>query len=138
MTEIKATHMRAFIMDLLKIQLGGYTIWNQVEVDLAIMCADLPEASTEEKKEQLIKGLQEIKTYLLKKEIDPEMIKFLDEESDRYHQTKQISLYEDQEDQLEKGIVDKYARLSYGTEGIMGIHLAYNYEQLKKLTNGVS
>jgi len=128
---------RAVIMDLLKQKFGGFTIWTRVETDIALMCSDLPEPTNEDKKNKLVEGLKQIKTYLLEKSVEEEDLQFLDEELERYENTRQISLYMDEDDQISDEVVEKYARLGYGSEGIVGIHLGLNYNQLKRLTNGV-
>lgn len=124
-------------MDLLKSHFIGFDIWRTIEPKLAMLCADLDEPTTEPKKLKVITGLNRIKKYLMDCEVNPENLRFLDDETDRYRYTRQISLYVEKDDYIERDIIDKYSRLSYGSEGVMGIHLPYSYEQVKKLTNGV-
>lgn len=124
-------------MDQLKSHFIGFSIWKTIEPQLAMLCADLDEPTTEPKKLMVITNLNKIKKYLMDKDIESENLHFLDEEIDRYKYTKQISLYVEKDDYIEQSIIEKYSRLSYGSEGVMGIHLPYSYEQLKKLTNGV-
>ena len=124
-------------MDMLKTNFGGFTLWDRIEVDLAILCADLPEITKETKTKELVDGLTRIKTYLEEQDVPSKDLNFLDEEIDRYQNTKQISLYVEEEDYVDKSVIEKYSRLSMGTEGVMGIHLPYNYKQIKRLTNGV-
>lgn len=137
MTEIGSTSIRAMMMELLKTKFGGFSIWSKIEADLAILCADLPESTNDEKSAGIIVGLRAIKDFLLEQHISPDEVEFIDEEIERYSETKQISLYVEEDDKVEENVIDKYARLSMGTEGVMGIHLQYNYQQLCKLTNGV-
>lgn len=137
MTQIKASSIRAVILDILKQNLSAYTIWDTIEGDLILKCTNLPEVTSEAKKKELLKGLRDIKKFLQDKDVDESKLKFLDEEIDRYKYTKQISLYEETEDMVEQEVINKYARMGTQTEGVVGIHLAYSYEQLKRLTNGV-
>lgn len=124
-------------MDMLKEKFGSMLLWRRIEGELAVLVSGIPEASTEEKKEQLIKSLRDVKDFLVKNEISPEELDFLDEEIERYAHTKQISLYEEKEDQISQEDIKRYSRQSAEKEGIVGIHLNYNYEQLRRLTNGV-
>jgi len=136
-TEIKSSAIRAVIMDLIKSKFAGFTLWRRIEANIAILCSELPELTDDSKRNKLITKLNEIKKYLLEQGVEETELDFIDEEIDRYEQTKQISLYVETDDEVDPEIIDKYSRLGYGSEGIMGIHLAYNYSQLKRLTNGV-
>lgn len=129
--------IRSVVMDLLKTEFGGYTLWSRIETDLALLVSDLPDASKEDNKEEIIVGLKKIKQFLIDKEIPENNLLFLDEEIDRYDMTKQISLYEESEDWLDDAVSEKYAKMGFNSEGIVGIHLPLSYEQLKKLTNAV-
>ncbi len=138
MDEIMSTNQRAIIMDLLKIKFQGFVFWERIEPTLAISCSKIPDViGTNKKKGILIGILKEIKEFLVEEGVTPSELAFLDEEIERYEYTKQISLYEEKEGCVEPEIIDKYSRLGYGTEGVVGIHLPYNYEQLSKLTNEV-
>jgi hypothetical protein len=137
MTGIKSTSIRAVMMDMLKTKFGGFSSWNKMEADLAILCADLPEDISDDSKLGIIAGLKAIKDFLLEKDILLDETVFIDDEIERLTETKQISLYVEEDDQIDDDTIEKYSRLSVGTEGVMGIHLPFNYSQLSKLTNGV-
>lgn len=137
MVEIKSSSYRSIIMEMLKEKFSSYIIWEKIEVDLAIMCSDLPEVDNEEKKIKMIMQLKRIKNFMLEHEAPKEDLEFLDEEIQRYQYTKEISLYHEQDTYIDNHLVNRYAQMSYGTEGVVGIHLDLNYEQLKRLTNGV-
>jgi len=137
MTEVSSSSIRTVIMDAIKTRFGGFTIWSRIETDIALMCSDLPDVTNEERRVRLVDGLKKIKDYLVKNGVEEGDAKFIDEEIDIHENTKQISLYTDEEDRVEKEIIDKYAHVGRGQEGIVAIHQAYNYTQLKKLTNGV-
>lgn len=128
---------RAVIMDLLKNKLSGFTFWTKIESKIALFCAELPEINSEGQKEEFISKLKSIKEYLLDEELTEESVSFLDEEIERYDKTKTISLYVDEEDDLDYSIIENYSKLGAGTEGVVGIHHNFNYSQLSKLTNGV-
>lgn len=137
MTEIQSSSMRAVIMDLIKTKFGAYTLWDRIEADIAVKCANLPEIIDDTKRIKFIKGLLDLKNYLIDQRIEPSDLKFLDEEIERFENTKQISLYEEKDDYIDNEIVKKYSNIGFGTEGVVGVHLALNYEQLRRLTNGV-
>ncbi len=137
MADVKSASTRMVLMDMLKTKFGGFAFWSKIEVQLAMLCADLPEVTSEEKKEELVRGIRGIKAFLLEKDICLDELGFLDEEIERYEQSKQISLYIEEEDRVDPEVIERYARLGMGSEGVIGIHLPYNYTQLKKLTNGV-
>jgi len=138
MDKIISSSQRAIIMDLLKTKFSSFVFWNRIEADLAIKCSEIPEVVEDNKKrDKLIEILKDIKSFFIEQGVIPDELAFIDEEIDRYKYTKQISLYEEKEDYMDPEIIEKYARLGYGTEGVIGIHLPYNYRQLSKLTNGV-
>jgi len=135
--EIESSNPRAVIMELVKEKFKHLLAWDRMEAPIALLCSEIPEATNEKQKEELIKSLKKIKNYLKEQGINLKELTFLDEEIERYAHTKQISLYKEKDDVVPTEIIEKYSRLSYGNEGIVGIHLNYNYEQLRKLTNGV-
>lgn len=125
------------IMDLIKEKFKVYSLWRRIESDIAILCSRIPEATSTERKDKVVKILKEIKSFLIENDVAVKELDFLDEEIERYEKTIQISKYEELTDSLDKEIIDKYSRFDLEGEGIIGIHLGLNYEQLKKLTNGV-
>jgi len=129
--------IRANIMALLKTHFFGLSIWKEYEADIAILCSGLPEPVNKERKKALILGLSQIHDFLIEKGVDKDDLGFLDNEIEVYRKTKQISLYAESEDRVSKDVIDRYANLSMGAEGIMGIHLPLNYAQLAHLTNAV-
>jgi len=135
--EIKSSSQKAIIMELLKNSFGGYAMWRRIESELALMCSSIPEDINAKNKQEFLDILTRIKTYLMSEGVENEDLRFLDEEIERHKETKQISLYQEAEDQVEQEWIAKYSRVGYNTEGIVGIHLGFNYEQLKRLTNGV-
>jgi hypothetical protein len=137
--EIRSTSQGEVIMALLKDKLGVFAFWKRIEPDLAIICAGLPEVNSEEKKKEIVVSLKKLKTYLMQPGVDviEKDLDFLEDEIERYTLTKQISLYEEKDYAVDQEVINKYANIGTGTQGIVGIHLGYNYEQLKKLTNGV-
>jgi len=129
--------VRSDIMTLIKKRFGEFAVWERIESKVAILCAELTEPISENKKERFIQDLDGIRSYLNDSGIEREDLAFFDEEIDRHKFTKTISLYVEDDDAVEATIVEKYARLGAGTEGVVGIHKPYNYTQLSKLTNGV-
>ena len=125
------------MMEMLKNRFGGLALWSRIETEIALNCADLPEPNTKEKREEFIKKIKSLKSFLLEHDIQNEDLKFIDEEIELHEQTKMISLYEEKDDSLEPDVISGYSRLGKGTEGIVGIPQEYNYTQLSKLTNGV-
>lgn len=129
--------IRANIMGLLKTHFFGLSVWKEYEADIAILCSSLPEPIGEERKKELIDGLLKIRSFLIEKDIDEDELVFFDDEIEVYRKTKQISLYAESEDRVSKDVIDRYASLSLGSEGVMGIHLPLNYAQLGHLTSEV-
>lgn len=134
MTEIS---IRSVILEMLKSRFEGLSFWKRVEPEIASMCADLPEPSDEDKQKQFISRLIQIKDFFVKQDVPAEDLKFIDEEIERQEKTKTISLYREEEDSVDESVIRNYARLGKNTEGIVGIHQDFNYNQLKVLTNGV-
>ena len=124
-------------MEMIKTKFEGLSFWSRIEADIALMCAELIEPDTEEKKQTFLKQLKELKFFLSKQNVKTEDLQFIDEEIKLHEQTKMISLYEEKEDTIGEEVIQAYSRLGKGTEGIITIPQKYNYVQLSKLTNGV-
>lgn len=135
--EIKSNSIRAEIMEMLKIKFGGLSFWSRIEADIALLCAELPEPNTKEKRDEFIKQLKSLKLFLLDQNVLEKDLEFLDEEIELHEQTRMISLYEEKDDSLDPSAISGYSRLGKGSEGIVAIPQSYNYSQLSKLTNGV-
>lgn len=134
---MQSNSIRASMMNLLKTKFHELSLWKRIESDIAIMCSELPEPTTEEKKKEFVRDMDEIKLYLSDKGIESQDLVFIDEEVERHKYTRTMSLYIEEEDDIDNSIIEKYSRLGMGTEGVVGIHHPFNYTQLSKLTNGV-
>jgi hypothetical protein len=133
----KSTSIRSEIMELLKTKFGGFPFWSEIESDIAMMCAELPEPSTADKQEEFVKQLKTLKLYILQHNVSPDELVFVDDEIELYENSKMVSLYEEKDDSLEPSVISGYSRLGKGSEGIVAIPQQYNYKQLSALTNGV-
>jgi hypothetical protein len=134
---VKSQSIRSDILEMLKAKFGGLSFWKRVEPEIAVLCADLPEATDEEKQKILISKLKQIRDFFISQNVPLEDLDFIDDEIERQETTKTISLYREEEDSIDPIVIRNYARLGKNTEGIVGIHQNFNYNQLKKLTNGV-
>ena len=137
MVEIKTNSIRAEIMEMLKTKFNGLSFWKRIEAEIALMCANLIEPNTNEKRNEFIKQLKSLKIFLSKQDVPEEDLKFIDEEIELHDQTRMISLYEEKDDSIEDSVITSYSRLGKGSEGIVAIPQSYNYIQLSKLSNGV-
>lgn len=137
MTDIKTTSIRAEIMEMLKTKFGGFSFWSKIEAEVALMCADLIEPSTKEKRDEFVKQLKSLKSFISGQDVPEEELKFIDEEIELHEQTRMITLYEEKENTLDPSVISSYSRLGKGSEGIVAIPQPYNYSQLSKLTDGV-
>ena len=72
------------ISDLLKTNLEGLDIWNEIEGDIAVLCSDLPYVIHDSKRNDFIKMLKNIKTFLSEKDINPSDLKFMDKVIEKY------------------------------------------------------
>ncbi len=133
----EARSVRGEMMESLKERFGGLSLWSSIESDIALLCAELPEPSTKEKKREFIKHLKSLKGFISEKGIPDEDLKFIDEEIELYKQAKMISLYEEKEDDIDDLYIYSYSKVERGYEGIVSIPQPFNYIQLSKLTNGV-
>lgn len=137
MKKIESVKIREVLFQIIKSKFGGFSFWSFIESDVAIFCSDLSEPINSEKTKQLVKQLYQIKNFFLGHDVSPKELSFLDDEIERYEQTKTITLYEEEDDEVNPEDIEYYARHGGSTEGVVGIHLPYNYSQLSKLTNGV-
>lgn len=133
----KFTNIKAVIFKMINEKFSEFSFWNKIEPDIAIFCSDLVDPITPEKTKQFVKQLQQIKDFFLGHDISENELNFLKEEMEKCEKTKTISLYKDEDDEVDIKDIEYYSRHSDSTEGIIGIHLPLNYNQLKKLTNGV-
>jgi hypothetical protein len=124
-------------MKIVKEKFSNMSFWGRIEPDIAMMCADLPEPTTNDKKIDFINRLEIIKGFLLREEIRNEDLKFLDDEIDLHKGTESLGIYKDKESDIDPAIISAYARISNGTEGVATITHPFNYSQLTKLSNGV-
>ena len=137
MKKLKTSMMRSVIMELISNKFKGLMIWPDIEADIALKCAGLPEPTTATKIKDFIQQLTQLKLYLMDKGIADHSLKFIDEEIARLESTQTISLYEEEESHIDPEVIELYSRLGASTEGVVSISQTYNYTQLKRLTNGV-
>jgi hypothetical protein len=125
------------VMNMIKSKFSSMTFWQRIEGDIAIMCADLPEPTSIEKKLDFINRLENIKGFLLREEVRNKDLEFLDDEISLYKSTEVLGIYKDAKNDIDPMITSAYARISKGKEGVSSITQPFNYEQLTKLSNGV-
>lgn len=125
------------IMNVIKSKFSSMTFWQRIEGDIAVMCADLPNPTTTEKKLDFINRLENIKGFLLREEVKNQDLEFLDEEINLHKSTEMMGIYSDIDNDIDPAIISAYARISNGTEGVVSIAQPFNYKQLIKLSNGV-
>ena len=125
------------IMKIINDKFSSMSFWGRIEGDIAMMCADLPKPTTNNKKIDFINRLETIKGFLLREEIKNKDLEFLDKEIDLHKSTEILGIYKDKASDVDPAIIDAYARISNGTEGVSTITQPFNYTQIKKLSNGV-
>lgn len=133
----KEVSPRKEIFDILKTKFDKMAFWEHAEGELALLCSNLPDSITKEKRKEFEDGLNGIRDCLSNEGVSPKELLFIGEEIERANSTETISLYNEEEDNVEKSIINTCARLTPGAEGVMGIDLPLNYTQLSKVTNGV-
>jgi len=137
MSEFNSISIRKIILDLIKDKFGAFKVWSDIEVDAAMLCADLPEPDSEINKQKFIEQMDLLKQALMNHQIKEEDLEFLEEEKNRISETKVITLYKEEDDSLDPKTINNFCKIGKQTEGIIGIPLEYSYNKLKKLTNGV-
>jgi len=137
MAETESINVKAVIFEMIKTKFSGFSFWKKIEPDIAIFCSDLVDPITPEKTKQFIKQLQQIKDFFLGHDVSEDELNFLKEEMEKCEKTKTISLYEEEDDEVNPEDIEYYSRHGGSTEGVVGIHLPLNYTQLGRLTNGV-
>jgi GTPase SAR1 family protein len=131
------TSYGALIYKTLQEKLHLYINWNIIETEIAIQCSRIPQTNSRERKEQAVKVLKDIKEILQKHKTTLEDMQFIDEEIERFDKTIEIYQMVEKDDYVDEQTINKYAQLSTGIQGIINTHIAFNYEQLKKLSLGV-
>ena len=130
---------RGDIMNIVKEKFSNMSFWIRIEGDIAVMCADLPEPTTPEKKIDFINRLENIKGFLLREEVKNKDLEFLDDEISLHKSTEVLGIYNDIKNDVDPKIISAYARIANanGTEGVSSITQPFNYSQLTKISNGV-
>jgi hypothetical protein len=126
---------RVQIMNLIEGKLKDHEKWAEIKPELAIQCSNLIEPTNEDLKNKLIDDLYKIRNYLQREGF--KNLDFLKGEISSYSNTVQISLYEETDDVISRDVISQYSRLSHNKEGVIGISQKFNYDQIRKLTNGV-
>ena len=134
---LETKSIRAEIMEMVKSKFSGLSFWSRIESSIALMCAELPEPNTPEKKREFVVKLNGLKSFIVDQDVPNEDLKFIDDEIELHQGAKMVSLYEEEDDSLDPEIISSYSRLGKGTEGIVAIPQKLNYNQLAKLSNGV-
>jgi len=129
--------VRSVIVKIIKDKFSSMSFWGRIEGDIAMMCSDLPEPTTNTKKIDFINRLETIKGFLLREEVKNKDLKFLDDEIDLHKSTENLGVYKDKDTDINPAIISAYSRISNGTEGVSSITQPFNYTQIKKLSNGV-
>lgn len=128
---------RGRIMRILTSKFKDSILWTQIEPELASHCAKLPTPTTEETKQQYVKGLAGIGKFLEEQGYTKSDIEFLTIEAERINGAQQLFTYEEESDDIPEADIEIYCGRATGTEGVIGIHKPYNIRQLKKLTDTV-
>lgn len=137
MPEINTNSIRGEIMNMVKTKFESLPFWGRIEKDIALLCSELPEPNTKDKKFDFIKRLKDIKVFLSKENITARDLDFLVQEIELYEKTTVMSKYKQEDNSLDYSIIEGYTRLAKGSEGIVSISQPFNYEQLSFLSNGV-
>lgn len=124
-------------MTLLTERFNNHPAWHRLHQELANFCATLPEITSDVKKQKFVHTLQNIKIYLQQEGLSNEETRFLDEEIEQYNQTTQIEVHTEDDDIVERRIINWYATSGGVKEGVVAIHKPLNYTQLERITNGV-
>ena len=137
MEESKFISAKTDIMKLLKENFGLLPFWKTNEVEIALICAELTEPITKERKIRLIEQLKSLKQYFYKQGILMRDLAFIDKEIHLYENTKMVSLYMEEDEEMDPKTIFSYAKMYRDSQGIISIEDDFNYAQLRKLTNGI-
>lgn len=125
------------IMKMIENKFSSMSLWERIEGEVATMCANLPQPTTNEKKLDFINKLENIKGFLVREEIKGKDLEFLDNQIHLYKGTENLGIYKDKKNDIDPKIIDAYSMIINGTEGLTSITQPFNYKQLTKLSNGV-
>lgn len=132
-----AAHYRKELMSQIKRQCEGMITWDLIEPKAAEVLANVPELNNQDDRQRINDALLRLKMLLKDHDVTEEQIAWIDEEISRVNTTRQLSLYVEEDDELDNVTIRRYAFASMEKEGVVGIDRTFNYEQLKKLSNGV-
>lgn len=135
--EIKTSSPQALIFDMIKTRFSSTLIWRVMEPQLALMCSEIPPVYDDVSKDKLISQLLRIKGYLIEKGANLSDLDFIDEEISSYIDTKQISLYNEQDDLIDEETILRFIGNSAMKEGVISTSRAFNWGQLAYLTRKI-
>jgi len=122
---------------MVKAKFSSMDFWHRIEKDIISMCADIPEPTTPERKLDFINRIGIIKGFLVREEVKPKDLEFLDDEIALHKDVEMMALYDDKEHNVDPKMIEAYSRIEKGKEGVLKIPEPFNYDQLSTLSNGV-
>lgn len=125
------------VFDLIKNHLGKMILWNSVADTVQEMCSFLYEPNNEKESIDVQNKILNIKNYLIGQGFAQKAVDFLDEELEKISKIKDVSIYQETDDQVPDDAIAFYTRNAYNTEGMCAIPDKFSWVQLKKLTNEV-
>lgn len=137
-TAIEDTDIRSYLMELLRSKSGLMNNWMEFEPELQVKISQIPDPLSAESKKLAVEKIKDIHSFCLEKGVASANIDFLLDACDRLKNTKQISLFDmEEETTLKDEDVERYIKLSYESEGMVGINHPYSYSQVSLLANKV-
>lgn len=131
------TSIKANILKRLEDNFKHYPQWQEIKPEITELCSDLPNFHSPGNSSKFIKNINKIKSIVENKGFAKEDYEFLTSELEILIGNEQLSKHLDKISILSQEVIDKYAALTYDSEGVVAITQKYSADQLKRLTNGV-
>ncbi len=137
MNNIKQTSIGLETFQRLKLRFSEVLEWDSRSSEIESKCLQLPPMNDSASKDELVKQLKDLYKFLINNNFDKEESFFIKDLADKIEAVKQISLYSEKDDLVTEEALRTMCDLSMESEGIDSTPYAWNYEQLKKITNYV-
>jgi len=111
--------VRSNILKLCKQNLSQFPIWERIEEPIIQACSNFTEPTDDKRSKKFIEELEQLKALLIEKDVTMMDLNFLTEEIDNLQQINTMSLFVEDEDDVDPETIERYARLGANTEGIV-------------------
>lgn len=134
--EHPVTETRNDLYELTKQRFADHDFWTTENGEAAVLriIAKIPADISSDNAHRYITGLENLRETLLSAGADAESTQYLEELARAASGVSQLYLYEEHEETVSPEIVERYARMPLGNQGVVAIPTPLNFPQLCNLS----